>query len=129
MRVLIDTQCWLWLCSEPERFRAATLARLRDPGTERLLSAASIWEIVVKHAIGKLPLPAEPRDFVPTRLAQTQTVVLPITGDHVLRTADLPTHHRDPFDRVIVGQSLAENLPLLSADRLMRKYNIDVIRP
>lgn len=129
MKVLLDTQCWLWLCGSPERFSEATLARLADPKTIRLLSSASVWEIVVKHHLGKLPLPAAPRDFVPSRLSTTGTEVLAISQAHALRIADLPDHHRDPFDRMIVAQALVEGVPLLTADRALDRYPVEVHRP
>lgn len=127
MRVLLDTHCWLWLCAAPERFSPKTLSRLADPDCQRLLSAASVWEIVIKHALGKLPLPAAPRDFVPSRLETTQTEVLSISGAHALRVADLPDHHRDPFDRMIVAQALLEDAPLLTADRMLRRYGVELL--
>ena len=129
MKILIDTQCWLWLCASPERFSDSTLARLADARTERLLSAASVWEIVIKHALGKLPLPVKPRDFVPTRLEVTQTEILEISGGHALRIADLPDHHHDPFDRMIVAQALMEGLTLLTGDSILRQYDVDLLEP
>jgi len=125
--VLIDTHCWLWLCASPERFSKGTLERLSDPACVRLLSAASVWELVIKHGIGKLPLPSAPRDFVPSRLQMTETDILAISGAHALRVADLPDHHRDPFDRIIVAQSLVEGLPLLTADRELRAYGAELM--
>jgi PIN domain nuclease of toxin-antitoxin system len=127
VKVLLDTQCWLWLCATPERFSRKTLTRLVDPDCQRLLSAASVWEIVIKHAIGKLPLPAAPRDFVPSRLETTQTEVLSISAAHALRVADLPGHHGDPFDRIIVAQALLEDTPLLTADKMLRRYGVELL--
>jgi PIN domain nuclease of toxin-antitoxin system len=129
LRILIDTRCWLWLCASPERFRKATLSRLADPSTERLLSAASVWEIVIKHQLGKLELPLAPRDFVPSRLAVTRTAVLDISAAHALRSADLPDHHRDPFDRMIVAQAMVEGVPLMTADHALRDYGAELIKP
>jgi PIN domain nuclease of toxin-antitoxin system len=128
LKVLIDTHCWLWLCVSPERLSAKTLDRLARRDTERLLSAASIWEMVTKYDLGKLPLPVHPRDFVPTRLGTTQTEVLKISAAHVLRVSDLPHHHRDPFDRMIVAQAMVEGAHLLTADRVLRAYDIDLLR-
>ena len=129
MRILLDTHCWLWLCVSPERFSAKTIARLNDAATVRLLSAASVWEIVIKFQLGKLPLPVHPRDFVPSRLEITQTNVLEISAAHVLRIADLPNHHRDPFDRVIIAQAAVENLPVLTSDRVFSAYTIELLKP
>jgi PIN domain nuclease of toxin-antitoxin system len=127
LRILIDTHCWLWLCAEPGRFSKSTLDRLSQRDTERLVSAASIWEIVIKHDLGKLPLPVAPRDFVPSRLEITQTDVLDISAAHALRIANLPGHHRDPFDRMIVAQALVEGAPLLTADRALRGYGVELM--
>jgi PIN domain nuclease of toxin-antitoxin system len=129
LKVLIDTHCWLWLCASPERFSPKTLDRLADRDTERMLSAASVWEMVIKYDLGKLPLPVHPRDFVPTRLATTQTEILDVSAAHALRIADLPPHHRDPFDRMIVAQALVEGARLLTADRVLDAYSADVLRP
>ena len=89
MKVLIDTHCWLWLCVSPERFSQKVLDRLARRDTDRLLSAASVWEMVIKYDLGKLPLPVHPRDFVPTRLETTQTAVLEISAPHAIRISDL----------------------------------------
>jgi PIN domain nuclease of toxin-antitoxin system len=129
LRILLDTHCWLWLCAEPERFSRTTIAQLSDPATERLLSAASVWEIVIKYGMGKLPLPVRPNDFVPSRLVTTRTDVLEISAAHALKVAELPDHHRDPFDRMLAAQALVEDVPLLTADRALRRYKIEIRRP
>jgi PIN domain nuclease of toxin-antitoxin system len=129
VKVLIDTHCWLWLCVSPERLSQKTLDRLTRSDTERLVSAASVWEMVIKYDLGKLPLPIHPRDFVPTRLDATQTAVLEISSAHALRTADLPNHHRDPFDRMIVAQALVEGARLLTADRALEAYEVNLLKP
>ena len=129
MKVLIDTHCWLWLCVSPERLSQKTLERLARSDTDRLLSAASVWEMVIKYDLGKLPLPIHPRDFVPTRLDATQTEVLEISSAHALRISDLPNHHRDPFDRMIVAQALVEGARLLTADHALEAYEVDLLKP
>jgi PIN domain nuclease of toxin-antitoxin system len=128
LKVLIDTHCWLWLCSEPERFSRSTLEHLADPETERIISSASVWEIVIKHDIGKLRLPIAPPAFVPSRLEVTRTEVLSISAAHALRVADLPKHHHDPFDRMIVAQAMVEGTPLLTADKALRRYGVELLR-
>ncbi|MES1208702.1 MAG: type II toxin-antitoxin system VapC family toxin [Pseudomonadota bacterium] len=129
MKVLIDTHCWLWLCAEPERFSPPVLARLADPHTKRLLSAISVWELVIKQGLGKLSLPLPPRDFVPSRLDATQTTILNVSAAHALRVSDLPTYHRDPFDRMIIAQALVEGARLLTADRAIESYEVEILRP
>ena len=84
---------------------------------------------MIKYQLGRLPLPLHPRDFVPARLETTQTEVLEISAAHALRIADLPEHHRDPFDRMIVAQALVEGARLLTADAALDKYDVEVLRP
>jgi PIN domain nuclease of toxin-antitoxin system len=129
MRVLIDTQCWLWMNASPEKLSPRTRSLLRRRTTERLLSVASIWEIGIKYRLGKLPLPVAPADYVPARLAMTRTNSLSISAAHALRAGDLPGHHRDPFDRMIVAQALVEGLPVLSADRQLDAYCVHRLAP
>lgn len=127
MRVLLDTQTWLWMVSAPDRLSAASQALVADAGTELLLSAASAWEIAIKQSIGKLTLPEPAERYVPSRLATFRTTSLPIAQSHALRVAALPMHHRDPFDRVLVAQAQIEALPLLSGDPLMARYDVELI--
>ena len=129
MKLLIDTQCWLWMSAHPEKLSRKTHALLMDSSTERLLSAASIWELAIKYQLGKIPLPVAPHDFVPSRLATTQTDTLSISAPHALRAGLLPPHHRDPFDRMIIAQALVEGLVVLTADRAFRKYEVERLVP
>jgi|ERR1017187_221921 PIN domain nuclease of toxin-antitoxin system len=129
MKVLIDTQCWLWMNASPEKLSRRTRALLIEPDTERLLSVASIWEIGIKYHLGKLPLPVAPADYVPARMALTRTSGLAIIGSHALRASSLPALHRDPFDRMIVAQALVEGVPVLSSDRQLDAYGIRRLTP
>jgi len=117
------------MCAEPERLSRRTQSLLLAVDTVRLLSVASIWELSIKYDLGKLPLPSAPHDFVPSRLEITDTQTLPITDAHALRIGLLPRVHRDPFDRMIVAQALVEGVPLLTADRLLRRYGIERLKP
>src|SRR5688572_4588546 len=101
MRILLDTQCWLWMALSPERFspRARALVEARE--NTLYLSAASAWEIAIKHALGKLRLPEPPVSYVPARVAALGVQALSIEHQHALHVATLPTHHRDPFDRLL----------------------------
>lgn len=129
MRLLLDTHCWLWLQVSPERFSSATLAVLSDTRNELLLSAASAWEIAIKYAIGKLPLPAPPEEYVPSRMLASGTSALPILPIHALRVASLPLRHRDPFDRLLVAQAQHEKLALVTADEVFRAYEVLIQTP
>lgn len=128
MKILLDTQAFLWMQSEPERFRPRTRVLLEDPDTELFLSAASSWEIAIKFELGRLELPAPPEEYVPSRMEASQTLALGVQHLHALRTASLPAHHRDPFDRLLIGQAIVEGMPLLTADRQLSKYDVELIR-
>ena len=128
MRVLVDTQCWLWMHLAPERFSAKTRRLLQRRETDLLLSTASIWEIAIKHGLGKLRLPEPVERWVPSRIQAGQTLVLAIEAPHALRAASLPPVHRDPFDRMIVAQALVEGVPVLTSDIALADYGVDVIR-
>ena len=90
------------------------------------LSVASLWEIVTKVQIGKLPLPEAPSRYLPRHIAALGAQLLAIEAAHVLRLESLPLHHRDPFDRLLVAQSLEEKMPLLSCDALLEPYGADI---
>lgn len=127
MTYLLDTQVWLWLQNDPERVSDEVRSRLVDVATELLLSAASSWEIAIKYSLGKLPLPAPPRDYVPSRMRSGAVTGLPVSHAHVLHVATLPFHHRDPFDRLLVAQAQLERIPLVTADRQIEKYDVEVL--
>ena len=99
MKILLDTHCWLWWLAEPERLRDQVLRIIEDVDNEVFLSVASAWEIAIKYSLGKLSLPEAPGDFVPKRLERDGILPLLIANNHALRVAELPSHHRDPFDR------------------------------
>lgn len=128
MRLLLDTGCWLWMQVAPERFSPERLALVEDPQTELFLSAASSWEIAIKYALGRLPLPEPPATYVPDRMASSGVAALDVEHGHALRVAELPRHHRDPFDRLLIAQAQLERLPILTADRQLERYEVEVLR-
>ena len=127
MRILLDTQCWLWMAAAPERLSRRGRRIVEDADNELLLSAASAWEIAIKHALGKLLLPEPPELYVPSRTIALRTVPLAIEHAHALRVATLPSHHRDPFDRLLVAQALIERLPVMTADPVFKRYGVAVL--
>jgi PIN domain nuclease of toxin-antitoxin system len=124
VRLLLDTHCWLWLQTSPERIARRTLSLLEDPDNEILLSAASSWEIAIKYALGKLPLPEPPERYVPSRMLASGTRGLGIEHAHALRVAELPPIHRDPFDRLLVAQAQLEKLVLITENPQLEKYDV-----
>jgi PIN domain nuclease of toxin-antitoxin system len=127
VKILLDTHVWLWLQASPERLSEAALALLRDGANLLYLSAASAWEIAVKHALGKLPLPEPPSRYVPDRLASSGVLPMAVETRHALHVANLPHHHRDPFDRLLVAQAQLEAMPVMTVDPQIRRYELEVL--
>lgn len=117
----------MWWNIEPERLNATARETISDSGNEILLSIASAWEIAIKHALRRLKLPVPPRQYIPERLYANQIIGLPIALDHVLHVNELPHHHRDPFDRILIAQAQVEQLTLLTADESLRNYDVPLI--
>jgi PIN domain nuclease of toxin-antitoxin system len=127
MKILLDTQCWLWMEAEPERLDPQARDLLLDPAHTLYLSAASAWEISIKIAIGKLRLPSPPSAYLSSRMRREKIRPLFIEHEHALLAGGLPPHHRDPFDRMLVAQALHEKLTLLSADPIFARYPAAVL--
>lgn len=125
--MLLDTQVWLWMLAAPERLSKRTRALVVSVENELVLSAASAWEIAIKHGLGKLQLPELPETYIPRLMARTGVTPLPIHHRHALHVASLPLHHRDPFDRLLVAQAQLEELPILTADPVFRQYDIEAL--
>ena len=127
MRVLLDTHAFLWwIEGTPELGRRAKAA-VADPDNEILVSLASCWELAIEHSLGKLRVPGSLDRFIPEQLTLNGFALLGVELRHVLRVADLPFHHRDPFDRLLATQALEEQLAIVSADRVFRKYGVTTI--
>jgi PIN domain nuclease of toxin-antitoxin system len=125
MKILLDTHIFLWGIVHESKLSRRVQTLL--PSAECWFSIASVWEIVTKVQIGKLDLPRPAGPFVTERLAANGVRLLAITLDHVLRLESIYLHHRDPFDRMLVAQSLEEDLPLVTADPIFEKYPVRVI--
>lgn len=127
MRLLLDTQCWLWWFSEPEKLNEEAIEQIVTETNEIWFSVASVWEIGIKNAIGKLPLPQPPEDYISTRMTQLGARMLEITASHALRAASLPLDHRDPFDRMLIAQAQIEDMTIASADSIFHQYQVSLI--
>ncbi|MGL5193854.1 MAG: type II toxin-antitoxin system VapC family toxin [Chroococcales cyanobacterium] len=123
MKLLLDIQCWLWWFAQPERLNKQATALIADDSNELWFSVASIWEIAIKVANGKLPLPETVDTYIDSRIGLLDMRILEIKACHALRAAALPLHHKDPFDRILIAQAHIEDMTLLSADRMFRKYH------
>ncbi|HIC70216.1 MAG TPA: type II toxin-antitoxin system VapC family toxin [Candidatus Latescibacteria bacterium] len=127
MTFLMDTHVFLWWVTDQPGVSQTAHDAITNPGNRLLLSAASGWEIAIKSALGRLELPASPSKFVPDQMQQNDFEVLPVRMYHALEVHALPAHHRDPFDRLLIAQSRSEGAPLISGDRALAAYDVDVV--
>lgn len=126
MKALLDTPTFLWAIAEEGKL-SRRAQQIYTGSNDLWLSVASVWEILIKVQAGKLRLPEPAGPYLVRKLAQNQIDVLPVTLDHVLGTESLPLHHRDPFDRLLIAQSIEEGWPIITADPWFERYPVDVI--
>jgi len=127
MRLLLDTHVLLWAVIEPSRLRAQVRMTLEDPVNEVLFSAASVWEMAIKAALGRADFQVSPRAILEAAL-ETGFTELPVLSAAALRVTDLPHHHRNPFDRLLVAQAMTEPAVLYTADATLCAYSELVFR-
>jgi PIN domain nuclease of toxin-antitoxin system len=127
MKLLLDTCTFLWIAADAPALSAKARELFREPENEVYLSAASTWEMAVKYSLGKLPLPEAPAQFVPATREHHAIDALSIDEESVLHAARLPELHRDPFDRLLVGQAIVHGLTVLTPDPLIAQYSVRVI--
>lgn len=121
---MLDTHTLIWSQEDPSRLPSLAISALSDPLNDRIVSVVSIWEISIKVALGKLPLAKSFRAWIDTALADMACSVLPIKLDHVEMLGSLPFHHRDPFDRMLIAQALAENILMIGSDAQFDSYGV-----
>ena len=126
MRLLLDTHIALWALTDDPRLSQRARALIDDPANQVLVSAATVWEIAIKHALGRDDMPIS-ADEALEWFRQAGYDLLPITPAHAAAVEHLPDHHRDPFDRLLVAQAITEPLRLLSRDPLVVRYGDAVI--
>ena len=127
MKVLIDTNIFLWVFLLPSRISADVESLLKDSQNEIFFSAASTWEISIKYSINKLQLPDAPETYISSRMKRANFKPLEIKFAHTVAVANLPLIHKDPFDRLLIAQAQTENLTLLSADGIFAIYSVNFI--
>ncbi|MGH7087770.1 MAG: type II toxin-antitoxin system VapC family toxin [Stellaceae bacterium] len=123
MRLLLDTHAFLWWMEESHALGAAAQAAISDPENNILISIASLWELTIKRALGKLTFPAD----LESVLREEGFSVLPITFAHLRQLGSLPLLHRDPFDRMLIAQAQAESIPITTADGKFAPYGVTTI--
>jgi PIN domain nuclease of toxin-antitoxin system len=126
MNLLLDTHTFLWWILDDPQMSAKALNLIGDSQNNLYWSTASTWEVAIKYALGRLPLPDDPANFLPAELGRNRIESLPIVDAHAFQAGRLPRHHRDPFDRMLVAQAQVESLGLISNDPKMNLYNVNV---
>ncbi len=124
MRVLLDTHAFLWFVWNDKKLTHHARTLIEDAANNIYLSAASVWEIGIKVGTGKLSVGQDVKIFLTEHLIKNQISLLPITIPHAALIATLPQHHKDPFDRLLVAQSLVEDMPLISIDTPFDAYGV-----
>src|SRR3990170_6045875 len=127
MKLLLDTQAFLWWVMDEAALSTRARQLIQDGASVLYLSAASAWEISIKAALGKLRLSGEPGKVITEQMAANGIHPLPIQVSHALHVYDLPPHHRDPFDRMLVAQSLLEDLPIVTPDEHLARYSVKTV--
>jgi PIN domain nuclease of toxin-antitoxin system len=122
MKYLLDTHAFLWAISAPASLSVTARREIEDLQNEMIVSTASLWEMAIKLGVGKLQLSSDYETFIPQHLAQLNASVLAASTIHYATVAKLPHHHRDPFDRLIIAQSLVEQIPIISVDDKFDAY-------
>lgn len=128
MNLLLDTHVFIWLSEAPHRLSPKLLSALQDLANAHFVSIATIWEMQIKADLGKLPLPVSVRSFVASQQALGRFQILPILESQIWMLSTLPRAHRDPFDRLIIAQAIAENLTLVSEDAIFTHYPIKILQ-
>jgi PIN domain nuclease of toxin-antitoxin system len=126
VKLLVDTHAFLWFVAGDRQLSATARRALEDDENEWWLSVASVWEMAIKAGLGRLTLPAPVHDYIGDKVRQGLRV-LSVDWPHAAGVERLPSHHRDPFDRLIAAQALADGLAVVSRDAVFRRYGVTVV--
>lgn len=124
MRFLLDSHVVLWSLEQPYRIRAAARAVMAEPEASFVVSVATVWELAIKQGLGQLRVSAN----LPQLIRAVGHEILAVSIEHACQVRTLPPHHRDPFDRLLVAQAQVENIPLITHDRQLERYDVRIIR-
>jgi PIN domain nuclease of toxin-antitoxin system len=127
VNVILDTHTFLWAVTDDRRLSESARAIIGDGANQVFLSAASMWEIVLKAGAGKLHVAGGAARFLENEIRRNRLSPLPIQLAHILRVTSLPSIHKDPFDRLLIAQAQVENLPLVTSDSEIARYPVQVI--
>ncbi|HUP59404.1 MAG TPA: type II toxin-antitoxin system VapC family toxin [Thermoanaerobaculia bacterium] len=127
MKLLLDTHAFLWYITEDSRLSESLANAIRQKSNEVFLSVVSVWEILVKHQLGKLPLPAPPDEYIRDRREKHQVGSLALEEASLGYLLRLPMHHRDPFDRMLICQALYHDLHIVTVDQDFSQYPVSIL--
>ena len=127
MRALLDTNSFLWFISGSDKLSGQARNFMSELNNQLALSVSGLWEIAIKISLGRLELARPFEQFMQEQLRENAIEVLPIEIRHLTKLIQLPFHHRDPFDRLLIAQAIAEGIPVISADTVFKDYGIEVI--
>ena len=124
MRILLDTCTFLWIITDAPELANSARELFIDPGNDVYLSAVSTWEIAIKHALGRLPLPEPPERFIPAQRKRHGVDALPLEEEATFHLTRLPPYHQDPFDRMLVCQAIVHGMVILTPDEVILQYPV-----
>jgi PIN domain nuclease of toxin-antitoxin system len=127
LKLLLDTHTFLWSVGDDPRLSPVARQHIADPSNDLFISIASLWEATIKIATGKMRVPGDTVDYLLNRTVETGTNILPILPKHLQHLQGLPMLHRDPFDRMLISQSVVEKMPLVSVDAQLRRYEVEIL--
>lgn len=127
MKILLDTHIFLWYITADPQLNPDYRDAIKNPTNEVYLSVVSLWEVIIKYQLGKLPLPESPETYIPEQRKLHAISVLEVDEPSVGRLASLPPLHRDPFDRLIISQAVEHGLTLITADAAVRAYPVPAL--
>lgn len=127
MQVLLDTHVFIWTITAPEKISPRAQQVFYDSNNVLHVSLISLWEIVIKERLGKLKLSIDLEQFVAEQQRINGVQILPLEFGHLLKLAELPLHHNDPFDRALIAQAAAENLTLVTRDAVFNQYPVSTL--
>jgi PIN domain nuclease of toxin-antitoxin system len=124
MRALLDTHTFLWFILDDAQLSSTARELIADPSNEIQISPATYWEVAIKISLGKYTLPEAYESFMETHLAANELEILHILPKHTALLTTMPLHHKDPFDRLLIAQALAENIAIISVDSQLDAYGV-----
>jgi PIN domain nuclease of toxin-antitoxin system len=127
MNIIIDTHVFIWLDTQPEKISTTAMEICKNSHNQLYMSIASVWEMQIKMQLGKLKLDMQLNEMIEVQQQENDLNILNIYLKHIYQLQALPSHHNDPFDRIIIAQSLLENMPIISADNKFKSYAVQVL--